>query len=319
MGGTSKRRRRNDDYPKLRSSQQRKKHLYLALDDWNGGYSIHRLDDADDILDGDSGGGGGEEELPEPAAIRIASRCDMSFAAVGSNIFIGTNRGRNCAPPPPTLVYDTKTAAISAGPLVPECIHDLGAAMAVGENLYAPTTVPFIMSTSLQVLSMEEPWDPNPTKEWSWNTVPSPSELPFNGIDIIAYAVHRDGRTIFISAGGCTYALDTSNGVCKELGEWLLPFRGQAFFDSGLDAWVGLHREHDGRVCCCPATSLSVTTTQQPAECRMLMEKLLRRSDEDPKHWSGLRVLSPSSLVCCVPQTDGRILFRTHHLNGGTS
>jgi len=107
-------------------------------------------------------------------------------------------------------------------------------------------------------------------------------------MDIIAYAVHPDGRTIFISAGISTYTLDTSNGLWKELGDWVLPFRGQAFFDSSLDTWVGLHREYDGWVCCCPATSLSVSTTQQP-ECRMLMEKLVRRSEEDPKHWSCLR------------------------------
>ena len=71
---------------------------------------------------------------------------------------------------------------------------------------------------------------------WCWKTVPSPLPPPFNGIDMIAYAVHPDGRTIFISTGISTHTLDTSNGMWKELGDWVLPFRGQAFFDSGLDA-----------------------------------------------------------------------------------
>jgi hypothetical protein len=55
---TSKRRRGSDDYAKQQQQPQvsccrpprRKQHLYLALDDWKGGYSIHKLD-ADDILD----------------------------------------------------------------------------------------------------------------------------------------------------------------------------------------------------------------------------------------------------------------------------
>jgi len=167
MGGTlegssfpsSKRRRRNDDYPKLSTlrSSQRKKHLYLALDDWNGGYSIHKLD-ADDILDQDSGGG--EDELPEPAALQIASpsRGPVAFAAVGTIIFASTNRGRHGDRAPPTLVYNTKTAAITTGPSVPDWIHDLGDAMAVGETLYALTTVPFHMSSSLQVQALS--WVP---------------------------------------------------------------------------------------------------------------------------------------------------------------
>jgi hypothetical protein len=56
---TSKRRRGSDDYAKQQQQQpqvsccrppRRKQHLYLALDHWKGGYSIHKLD-ADDILD----------------------------------------------------------------------------------------------------------------------------------------------------------------------------------------------------------------------------------------------------------------------------
>lgn len=186
MGGTlegssfpsSKRRRRNDDYPKLStlSSSQRKKHLYLALDDWKGGYSIHRLD-ADDILDQDSGGGGGggENKLPKPAALRIAlpGGGPMGFAAVGTNIFVAINRRRRGDRAPPTLVYDTKTAAVTTGPCIPDWIHDLGDAMAVGETLYALTTVPFHMlsSCSLEALSWvptvildRQAWDP--TTEW---------------------------------------------------------------------------------------------------------------------------------------------------------
>lgn len=85
---SSKRRRRDCDCDCAESSRRRrrrKQHLYLALDDWNDGYSIHKLD-ADDILDDDSGG---VRKLPEPAAIRIRSpvRGPMDFAALGTDIF----------------------------------------------------------------------------------------------------------------------------------------------------------------------------------------------------------------------------------------
>ncbi|CAL5071092.1 unnamed protein product [Urochloa decumbens] len=291
-----RRRRRDDDYakPMTRRPRRRKQHLYLALDDWNGGYSIHKLD-VDDILEQEPGG---EHKLPEPAAVRIASpvRGPMAFAALGTNMFISTNSRSYGERAPPTLVYDTETSALAAGPRVPDNLCDLGDAMAVGEALYALTTVPYPEYSSLHALSWaptaipdHEPWDP--AMEWSWNTVPLPLPLPYKGIDIITYALHPDGRTIFMSTGFSSYSFDTSSngvGVWKELGDWVLPFRGPAFFDAELDAWVGLHRMYSGYVCCCPVASRSTTATRPP-ECRMLMEKLFRRKEEDPKHWPLLR------------------------------
>ena len=58
--------------------------------------------------------------------------------------------------------------------------------------------------------------------------------------------------------------------------------------NTSLSAWVGLHRQYDGWVCSCPVTYLSASTTRQP-ECRMLVENLVRRNEEDPKHWPCLR------------------------------
>ncbi|GJN10638.1 hypothetical protein PR202_ga28749 [Eleusine coracana subsp. coracana] len=106
----------------------RKQHLYVALDDWEGGYSIHKLH-ADDLLtelEPAAAGGG----LPEPAALRLASPvagCPMSFAAMGTTIVVVTNPCRRHEHAGPTLVYDTATAALSVGPTIPDRIHDLGA------------------------------------------------------------------------------------------------------------------------------------------------------------------------------------------------
>ncbi|RCV28553.1 hypothetical protein SETIT_5G413600v2 [Setaria italica] len=83
---------------------------------------------------------------------------------------------------------------------------------------------------------------------WSWYTSTTPP--PFTGYEtIISYALHPDGRTIFMSTDRRrTHSLDTSNGVWRDLGEWTLPFRGQAYFDGELDAWVGWPPLQGGRI-----------------------------------------------------------------------
>jgi len=47
--------------------------------------------------------------------------------------------------------------------------------------------------------------------------------------------------------------LDTESLEWTYLGEWLLPFKGEAHYDSELDAWVGLclYKEGAGHACCC--------------------------------------------------------------------
>jgi hypothetical protein len=222
----------------------------------------------------------------------------MAFAALGTNIIVSTNPRSHAARggrAPPTLVFDTKTSALTVGPRVPDNIRDLNDAMAVGETLYALTSFPYSEERStLQALSwapthddipFPEPWDPD--MEWAWSTVPSPRPPPCHGMDVVAYALHPDGRTVFVSTGFGTYSLDAGSGVWTELGDWMLPFRGQAFFDADLDAWVGLHRKLYGYVCCCPVASLAAAS--QPPECRFLTETLFRRKEKDPKHWPLLR------------------------------
>ncbi|GJN10639.1 hypothetical protein PR202_ga28750 [Eleusine coracana subsp. coracana] len=120
--------------------------------------------------------------------------------------------------------------------------------------------------------------------EWSWSSVTPPSS--FNGEDVIAHALHPDGRTLFVSTSyGTTHSFDTTTNVWKELGDWVLPFQGQAHFDAELDAWVGLHHKEDGYVCCCPVVSRSTVATRPP-ECKMLQEKLFHRETEEevPTH-----------------------------------
>lgn len=137
---SSKRRRRDCDCDCAESRRpRRKQHLYLALDDWDGGYSIHKLD-ADDILDDDFGG---VRKLPEPAAIRIRwpVRGPVHFAALGTDIFFAAGpRFHGDDAPPTTFVYETQAAALAVGPPLPTGLYSLGAAMAAGRKLYALTS-----------------------------------------------------------------------------------------------------------------------------------------------------------------------------------
>ncbi|PUZ38858.1 hypothetical protein GQ55_9G229500 [Panicum hallii var. hallii] len=199
---------------------------------------------------------------PEPGA-------PMAFTSLGTSILVATNPHCSRDRAPPSLVYDAGTAALTVGPPPPDgYVRD---AMAVGGKLYALLTVVCDDDDShqystlrMQVLSwaptthQQEPW--HPAMAWSWDAAPA---LPPFGHEtsITSYALHPDG---------CT----------RDLGEWTLPFLGQAYFDAELDAWVGLHHKEDGRVCCCSVASRSAATARQP-ECRVLKEKLFCRRGEE--------------------------------------
>ncbi|KAF8749337.1 hypothetical protein HU200_012666 [Digitaria exilis] len=244
---SSKRRRRDDE--QVGGRPWRKQHLYLALDDWKGGYSIHKLD-ADDQL-GVGGQQQQQERLPEPACpvVPWPSRC---------------RHGQ------PTFVYDTETGALSGGP---DQLHGLGGAVAIGERLYALTSAGG--GSSFRALSWAPSTRPelgawDPAMEWSWASLPSPQHL--NGRDIAAYI--RTGTPSWCPPRAATPTASTSARA--------MPFRGQAFFDAELDALVGLHRSNGGHVCCCPVPSRS--SARRPPECKVLDEKLFRREEGVPSH-----------------------------------
>lgn len=321
-GPASKRPRRSEE--PCPYCTKRKKHLYLALDESKqGGYlgfSIHKLDTDNMAEDGD---------LPEPA-LRFAApdrapNPPMAFTAVGTSIFVATSPHLSLSggnqhfqqEAPPTLVYDTETAALTIGPRLPNgYLGDSGAPTVVdGERLYVLTDLYddelSQRSFSLRVLSRTptaSSWFGAETKimAWSWNGddgAPPLRPPPSMGLDLVtSYALHPDGHTIFMSTTGFTWSLDTRDGVWKELGLWSLPFTGQASFDGDLDAWVGLHRREDGYVCCCRVPSRSAssaTTTRQPPECKML-KKLFLRNDEYPKGGRHLKTtLTQGCLVAC--------------------
>jgi hypothetical protein len=254
---------------RLRPVQQQKhKHLYLVLDNWSKGYSIHRIADLDSSTDLDL----------EPTVLRLVNpepTYPMKFAALGSNIFMASNQHRA------TFVYDTDTAGLASGPRLPESLlNGLQIFVATANlQLYALNyhlEELYHYLESMSTVGIQDPWSSSPSRDWRWKSVPS-QQLPFReGEIIVSYAVHPDGHSIFMSArrkGNLyrTFSFDTTQCEWKFHGEWALPFQGQGYFDRELDGWVGLHE--DGYICTCQVTS---STTMEP-KWKMVKEKLFRK------------------------------------------
>ncbi|CAN6236159.1 unnamed protein product [Urochloa humidicola] len=242
--------------PKL----QQRKYLHLVLNDWDRGYSIYRV--GEDDFDADA-----SLNAPRPAAsllVRIVARhaYSLSFASHGTKIMAMYPADSS----PDIPVFDTKTMGMTVCPC-PLSRGDCGSKplyLSVGGRLLA-FVYPF-----LEVLGPE----PLPTEEsWSWTSIePMP---PFESTLVSSYAVHPDGRTIFVSVKGyklnpglslpyrggqnSTFTFDMESHKWTHIGDWLLPFKGWAYYDHELDAWVGLcfYKKGAGHICCCdvpPAT-----------------------------------------------------------------
>ncbi|XP_044969350.1 uncharacterized protein LOC123429373 [Hordeum vulgare subsp. vulgare] len=263
-----------------------KKHLYLLPRFATAGFSIHKIDV--DALEGTSADLK-YHGFPDPAALRLASSVNplrIDFAAMGGNIFITTNP---CCPDTPTLVLDTETAGLTMGPRSPVRLIDVTTfTVAAGGMLYGLTHRHVHEEHSFEAMpwapmDRDELW-PSPTMRWSWKSMPSPP--PFAMDDIItSYALHPDGHTIFMSAHDIryhhlpkgTFSFDTRNSEWRLHGDWALPFQGQAYYDNGLDAWVGLHK--DGYICSCEVASRSSTSAVE-TEWKVTKEKLFHKDPE---------------------------------------
>jgi hypothetical protein len=124
-----------------------------------------------------------------------------------------------------------------------------------------------------------------PSRDWSWRSV-VPS--PFTEDEMThSYAVHPDGRTVFVSSRFCavhddrsrTFSFDTSTSEWRCHGDWELPFEDQGYFDSYLDAWVGLHP--DGYIGTCQVASRRAgTMEQQQLDWKMAKDKLWSKEQQ---------------------------------------
>ncbi|XP_048567050.1 uncharacterized protein LOC125547064 [Triticum urartu] len=150
--------------------------------------------------------------------------------------------------------------------------------------LYALSFRQWDQQHAFEVMSRDPPspgGDPaSSTKSWSWRSVPSPP--PFEEHEwVTSYAVDPDGCTIFMSVlhnrnlKRRIFSFDTGRSEWRFHGERALPFQGQGYYDSTLDAWVGLRE--DGYVCACQVAPRS--GAMRP-EWKIVKEKMFHKVPE---------------------------------------
>ncbi|TVU44995.1 hypothetical protein EJB05_04461, partial [Eragrostis curvula] len=285
-----KRRRLDDD--SFDDGAPSKPLLYLVFDDWARGYSIRMVDLPYDDDDDDSAGlqrrplaaelllSGGRrtdatKQAPQhpPVFIRIEAPRGMPrhvAPAFGTKIlFMHPNviDGKplpSWAPKRHVSVLDVRGPYFRYGP------RHVAPAGGLADPIYIPVSDELLFALAA-VGSFELLHPPAPAPEpdigsvWSWHKLSAP---PFEAKSVTAYAVHPDGRTLFVSvekdASVAPFTFDATDeyeimlgggGVWRRHGEWALPFTGRAYFDRELDAWVGLSRDPDstGHICSCNA------------------------------------------------------------------
>ncbi|KAF7088673.1 hypothetical protein CFC21_091754 [Triticum aestivum] len=310
---------------------KRQKHLYLVLDDWDGGYTIRKIDVDDDDSSSPA------LILSDHPAVRLVSPAPyirMIFTSMGTHILAVSSQH------PATLAYDTATGGLAAGPSLPDALLRAAnvfvpAADALCAFAYYFKTRP--QSIEVMSSSAKDPSRVIPCQDWSWRSVaPSPFDVDER---VNSYATHPDGRTVFVSAfqgpcrrtgGPCarTFSFNTGDGEWRCHGEWALPFNGQGYFDGDLDAWVGLDK--DGHVGTCQVVSRSstaagATAMQQQLDWKMAKHKLWSEEQQAADHGPTLTAMGNARfcLVDCVKGMEfhGRLLrvttFRLRHSRKG--
>ncbi|KAL6843734.1 hypothetical protein ACP4OV_026305 [Aristida adscensionis] len=302
--GTSKRRRLSGEAAERPPAKQQ--YLYLVVDDWERGYSVHRVGEADFDSDSDADAGDGLGLGARPV-VRIEAPLERqpssSFAAHGAKIMA-------MEPPdasPGVPVFDTDTLSIKVCPYPP--------------TLGGHRTTPLYVSAAGKLLSFVGSFvDVLGPEGWSWTSVEEPA--PFVSDLVSGCAVHPDGRTVFVSVDRwrpdvrgyvrdgrktrrSTFAFDMERLEWAHAGEWLLPFKGQGWYDRELDAWVGF-RVHDGgtgRVCCCevpePPAAAGRCEAAAPA-WKLGRDVFFDEDDYDGAHGGTTLVYMGDSRFCMV-------------------
>jgi hypothetical protein len=270
--------------------QRKQQHLYLLVDDWERGYSVRKLDaDAFDSGAGTNNPPLAPECFAEPPVARIEAEhttAARNFVSHGAKIFAMQPGEASPAIP----AFDTRTLSLS-----------LCQRPSSDERDHAP---PFLFASAAgklfaftdhyaAYLGDQPPPGSKQAPPWAWTAMGT--RPPFYASQVMSYALHPDGRTLFVSAGSRrrhrngTFSLDADRLEWTRHGDWLLPFSGQGHFDAELEAWVGLCGERDGagagHLCACDvvapvAAEFTSPPPPPPPSWKIGEDKLFRRNPE---------------------------------------
>ncbi|CAN6214451.1 unnamed protein product [Urochloa humidicola] len=253
--------------------KQAKQHLYLLVDDWERGYSVRKLDVDAFEPDADLP----PEPFTEPLVARIEALNEIScdFISHGTKIFAMQPGEAKPAIP----AFDTHTLGLTICPW-PSCKGEYV------NPLVASVAGKLFLFIDVLAEALGDPPPYNSKAAWSWNTIKA--RPPFYTGRVLCYALHPDGRTLFVSAGSRqqrrrrsrehspeqeqgqgTFSFDAERLKWTRHGEWVLPFTGQAHFDAELEAWVGLCGERArGATATAPGVSAPATWLPSPPSSR---------------------------------------------------
>ncbi|KAK3144846.1 hypothetical protein QOZ80_4AG0318600 [Eleusine coracana subsp. coracana] len=204
-----------------------------------------------------------------------------------------------------SLTFDTKTAELGIMPDLPNGLrhYSINVAVAAGNRLYVierGSSLGFkddrdevclggihclkldedadaSVKDRKPSISRKEPWvwhipcDDYPGTRWRWSC--DPGTVPLKPYGIKAHALHPSGHAFLVSVHDhyCdrkgTFSYNTKHGRWTRLGDWCLPFGGQAHYDKRLGTLVGLHFYYheqgfkpSGHLCSCNVPHLGRRT-----------------------------------------------------------
>ncbi|CAL4919050.1 unnamed protein product [Urochloa decumbens] len=263
--------------------KEKRRHLYLVLDDWPLGYSIRKIDL---VGNGDRKyrRAGNEVTWSDDTLLPPIFRFEAPRGR--PEYFAGAFDSRILALQPmdsqfthnPTAgapMFDVRKRSLMPCPRQrPDPVDPIY--IPVGGRLFA------LSAGSFQLLYPPPDANGGGLEDFVWTSLPTP---PFQCEHVTSYGIHGDGRTIFVSTGmskvlnhmggsdkvstggsPSIFSFDTAESVrsdCmwKRHGQWQLPFNGRGHFVAELGAWVGLveHRKVLGsiiwRICSIDVTS----------------------------------------------------------------
>lgn len=292
-------------------------HLYLILDDWESGYSFRMIDcssnDSAWLIPGGIVPGGIAREagtsLPRPFfCLNAERRMHMHFASIGSKILAMPPSAEDDNIDIGGVCLDVHTRGVifvprHANQHRPMYFH-------IGRRLFG-LDCSFFQFLDMQVLD-------SPGIKVPWCDLPKP---PFDPSFAISHALLPNEETIFVSVGfigpDATFSFHIAEDGSmdwKRISNWMMPFRGRAYFDHKLDTWIGLPMlgVKRGYICSC---QLKSGTTEHRPEVKYSNEYLFSGDPAETHIGATLVCMGQKGKYCLIESVGVKYLKQEEEYN----